>query len=92
MYCALARMDQWIPANVQSTPYQISNTCDKIVRTFMATQSSGLNSLPPLQYCGQTTNQTDTCTVQAQLDNYDGRTCQEYCEGFEGIVNNNDNF
>ena len=84
LYCAVSRMDQFIPANILSKPYVISSTCDKIVKTFMNTQASTVVSQPPLQYCGQSIKPIDTCTVQAPVSNFIGGTCKEYCEGLGG--------
>ena len=85
LYCSLARMETWIPASVQSKPYAIAPSCDKIARTFLTTQLYNPKNSPPYMFCGQNVT-ADTCTVQAPLNNIANRTCQEYCNGFEGMI------
>jgi len=89
LYCAIARMQTSIPNNILSKPYAISSSCDKIARTYLTTQLYTPKNLPPLQFCKQQTvpvDGLDTCTVQAPVYNFQGRTCKDYCEGFDGLT------
>ena len=84
LYCSLTRLETWIPKSVQNKPYGISRSCDKIARTFLSSQSDTPKNAPPYMFCGQNIT-ADTCTVQAPVYQYVNRTCQDYCNGFDGI-------
>lgn len=83
VYCLVGFVDQALPHNTFESPYELSNSCDAIVKSHLENRYTEELSKEPREYCTQNIEE-DTCTVSVRVDK--GETCEEFCRGHKGLT------
>eukprot|EP00392_Amoebophrya_sp_AT5.2_P019563 g20465.t1 len=82
IFCALGFIDQSIDTTKSHVPYELSSSCDTMMRHNSRHQMYPEVMYAPDMFCDQDV-EADTCTVRAYVRTTEQRTCAEYCEGFD---------